>query len=346
MQERDVWVDYAKALGIVLVVFGHVARGLHDAGIPVNEPLFTLVDSVVYSFHMPLFFFLSGLFFYNSFGKRGALGLVGSKVDTIVYPYIVWSILQGLTEAFLSTYTNGNVSYSEVFTTLLWSPRAQFWFLYALFVVFVVATLVFSLLSRRAAAIALTASVLTYIYQSSLPDNFVVGYLAHNMVFLAFGMLFTSWAIPRHLGSNLVLSSTALSFVASQYVFHQSLGLTHSDKGAASLLLSLVSILFVVSLSVRLSRSPRKWLLLVGSSSMGIYLMHLFAGSGTRVILKRVLDVDSYAIHLSFGCFLGLFAPLVAVQLIKHFKIPFVFSAPVSTLVRVSCDKALQWTRR
>ena len=56
MQERQVWVDYAKAIGIVLVVYGHVARGLHNAGLLVDEGLFTLVDSVVYSFHMPLVF--------------------------------------------------------------------------------------------------------------------------------------------------------------------------------------------------------------------------------------------------------------------------------------------------
>jgi len=28
MQERNVWVDYAKAIGIILVVYGHVARGV------------------------------------------------------------------------------------------------------------------------------------------------------------------------------------------------------------------------------------------------------------------------------------------------------------------------------
>jgi fucose 4-O-acetylase-like acetyltransferase len=63
MQNRDHWVDYAKGLGILLVVYGHVSRGVFNAGIKVDAELFKLVDSVIYSFHMPLFFFLSGLFF-------------------------------------------------------------------------------------------------------------------------------------------------------------------------------------------------------------------------------------------------------------------------------------------
>ena len=35
-------------------------------------------------------------------------------------------------EVYLVRYTNGEAAFSEVFA-LLWEPRAQFWFLYALF---------------------------------------------------------------------------------------------------------------------------------------------------------------------------------------------------------------------
>ncbi|WP_043367549.1 acyltransferase family protein, partial [Cupriavidus sp. WS] len=62
---RDVWVDNAKGIGIILVVYGHVARGLHSAGIWSDATSFSFLDSAVYSFHMPLFFFLSGLYFLN-----------------------------------------------------------------------------------------------------------------------------------------------------------------------------------------------------------------------------------------------------------------------------------------
>jgi fucose 4-O-acetylase-like acetyltransferase len=63
MSERSAWVDYAKAIGVFLLVYGHVARGVFHAGIQIDEKLYRLTDSIIYSFHMPLFFFLSGLFF-------------------------------------------------------------------------------------------------------------------------------------------------------------------------------------------------------------------------------------------------------------------------------------------
>lgn len=53
---RYMWVDYAKAIGIILVVFGHVNRGLHSSGISVSNLFFAKIDSIIYSFHMPLFF--------------------------------------------------------------------------------------------------------------------------------------------------------------------------------------------------------------------------------------------------------------------------------------------------
>ncbi|MBL4602923.1 MAG: acyltransferase family protein [Emcibacteraceae bacterium] len=64
MKERIVWVDYAKAITIILVVYKHVANGVYNAGLPVNEANFLLGDSIITSIRMPLFFFLSGLFFF------------------------------------------------------------------------------------------------------------------------------------------------------------------------------------------------------------------------------------------------------------------------------------------
>ena len=49
MQQRKDYIDYAKAIGIFLVVLAHT-------------PLKNEVSDWIYVFHMPLFFFLSGVF--------------------------------------------------------------------------------------------------------------------------------------------------------------------------------------------------------------------------------------------------------------------------------------------
>ena len=60
MMARKVSIDIAKGLGISLVVLGHLID-YFKADLPGVYPY-------VYLFHVPLFFFLSGLFFKEDEG--------------------------------------------------------------------------------------------------------------------------------------------------------------------------------------------------------------------------------------------------------------------------------------
>lgn len=57
MNKRIEWIDIAKGIGMLLVIFGHFGMS------PKGKEIISFVKS---SFHMPLFFFISGLFFKES----------------------------------------------------------------------------------------------------------------------------------------------------------------------------------------------------------------------------------------------------------------------------------------
>ncbi|GAB3014946.1 acyltransferase family protein [Bowmanella dokdonensis] len=340
MQSRDLWVDYAKAIGIILVVYGHVARGLQKAGIGMPESTFLLLDSLVYSFHMPLFFFLSGLFFQASFARRGAGPLVWSKVDTLVYPYLLWSLIQGSVEVSLSAYTNGNLGFGAVFQ--LWWPRAQFWFLYALFAIFLVATLIQAMAGRMALSLMLILSLVLYSIALVIPVNFLLGSLFTHMVFFVGGMSFSLYANQDWFAKGKTCALLLGLFVLGQAGFHLLLDLHYSNKGGAALLLAMLSIATVVSISMQLARTSRKWLLLLGTGSMAIYLMHILAGSGVRVLLQKVLGIESLPVHLLMGCLAGLWLPVLVLKLADWLGIPYLLSAPVSRWLRRPQQKLRQ----
>jgi len=333
MANKDYWVDYAKAIGIILVVYGHVSRGVYNAGIDIPVAWHEKVDSIIYSFHMPLFFFLSGLFFYGSFFKRGARKLIFSKVDTIVYPYIVWSILQGLVEVFLADYINGHVSYSDVFS-LLWAPRAQFWFLYALFVIFCVSSIVFSFVRQGLVVLVFVLSTVVYLYPFILPDYFVFRFISANLVYFIFGVVFSLYFRAEKLSSTACVCLLAIGFGLCQFLFHYTFGLRYWDKGGALLLVSLLSIIFIVSFSAWASLKPNRLTAYIGASSLAIYLMHIFAASGVRVLLLS-FGVDSFVWQLAVGSFVGLFVPMLALVSIQKLKVPYLFSAPISDVAIV-----------
>jgi len=327
MQERNVWVDYAKAIGIILVVYGHVARGVFNAGLPMDEAEFVLVDSIIYSFHMPLFFFLSGLFFFDSLQKRGRGGLIINKIDTIAYPFIVWSLLQGLFEVALSNYTNGQVTLVEVFS-LLWMPRAQFWFLYALFLVFVVCTFLYAKADRRFFLPFVVLFGVLFVFQQDLTINNMTRFILGNTVFFALGVWFNevkAFFLARYSSLTLVFGAM---FIAGQYLFHVTFGMNYTDGGLPVLALATVSIFFMVALSMWLGQYRVDWLLFIGASSMTIYLMHILAGSGVRVILSKFMGIDSITVHLLIGTLIGTAAPLVAQLIINRYRLHFLLAPP------------------
>ena len=72
---RDDVIDIAKGIGILLVVLGHINHGW--------------LNHLIYLFHMPLFFFLSGSsLIYARKGFR-----IGTKIRTIIVPYFTFSII-------------------------------------------------------------------------------------------------------------------------------------------------------------------------------------------------------------------------------------------------------------
>ena len=56
--QRLHWLDYSKTIGMFLVVWGHTFKDNSQ-----------IVKDVIYSFHMPLFFFISG--FLHKSGQIG-----------------------------------------------------------------------------------------------------------------------------------------------------------------------------------------------------------------------------------------------------------------------------------
>ncbi len=79
--QRVEWADTLKAIGIFLVFLGHLQLS--------NK----LVISYIYSFHMPLFFFVSGLFFKYSDVTNGFKSFFIKKLRTRMVPYVLFGIL-------------------------------------------------------------------------------------------------------------------------------------------------------------------------------------------------------------------------------------------------------------
>ncbi|MCU6435778.1 acyltransferase [Undibacterium sp. Jales W-56] len=311
MNDRHIWVDYARGIGIMLVVYAHVARGLRNAGLPLDKASYMLIDSVIYSFHMSLFFFLSGLFFLASLDKYGAGKLMRGKVATIVYPYLIWSLLQGFIEVSLSAYTNAKTSVGEVLA-LLWMPRAHFWFLYVLFLIFGLAVLVYRQHQARRHGMIILSAAAFWVLHLYLALPFPFDYLANYFIFFVLGISVPSLLKQIEARPALYVLASLSIFIALQTLFHRTLHLIYTDHSLLLISLSCSGIILVTSMSMWLSRMRfTHWLGVIGQYSLPIYLMHILAASGTRIILSKIMHIDDVATQLLLACLAGILLPML-----------------------------------
>ena len=328
MQKKVTWIEYAKAIGIILVVYGHVARGVYTAGLPIDENLFQIVDRVIYSFHMPLFFFLSGLFLITSLKKWGRKNFVLIKASTVAYPYLVWSILQGSIEVYMNSYTNQGILFSDVLT-LFYQPRAQFWFLYALFTIFVFSALLYQSYKDKVIMGIFVFSLIIYIFRHNIPTIYGLNFFTGYFVYFAFGAVCSKWINSDFLRSKTALFSTLILFVLGQYLFINYTQFSNDPlHNINQLILVLISIAFIMSLAKNLPETPMSLLLLIGQSSFSIYILHVIFGSGARIILVNIFNISSLPTHLIFGCMGAIFAPLAITIIINKYRIGYIFSFP------------------
>lgn len=82
--DRIAWIDIAKGIVIILMVLGH-------SSIPKN------INNFIYSFHMPFFFFVSGMLISNKQSSSKRLTdlprYITRKINSLLIPFLIYSII-------------------------------------------------------------------------------------------------------------------------------------------------------------------------------------------------------------------------------------------------------------
>jgi fucose 4-O-acetylase-like acetyltransferase len=171
MRERIKEVSQMQSFGIFLVVFGH---SYVDTGILVSDPVSRVllsIHNIIYSFHMPLFVFISGfLFFYTRYGQDAFNygKFMYGKVKRLLVPYVVLTAVAFPIKVFISKYAMRPISFDlKVFLKSLVYPFDNpvffFWFLPTLFGIFVIAPLFLKIAEiRRKNLAAATVTILLF----------------------------------------------------------------------------------------------------------------------------------------------------------------------------------------
>ena len=102
-----------------------------------------LLHSLIYSFHMPLFFLISGYFLNTLSAARSRKEQIWKKFQRLMVPYVFVGLAYAPCKLLLSQFANDPFRLSNLWKMVIGvNPDGELWFLYSLFVisVFAIAT--------------------------------------------------------------------------------------------------------------------------------------------------------------------------------------------------------------
>ncbi len=172
---RISYIDVFRGLLMLLVVLGHAIGSSDD-----------YVNKIILSFHMPAFFFLSGICFHSR--SNNVLETLKKKSKSLVYPYFTFSILGVMLYWLLLAGTSKDLGVSVMQTVVgvIWNDdyygtivAPGFWFVYDLIWITLIHILTMRVNRSLKFCVVLLLSVYMYSSRFSLPSELLrilIGY--------------------------------------------------------------------------------------------------------------------------------------------------------------------------
>lgn len=183
---RIPYIDIAKGITIFLVIIGHAANNL-------DQPFYRLV---LYYFHMPLFFMLSGMLMKpkETYDKDTWKKMLKKNAIVLIVPYFIWGIMY----AKFSFYNIGRIGYGSWKSLTNAETLTSLWYIPCLYLVRIEVHLLFQLFKKLKTNILVSAvisSVIAFAIGFLLPYNDVRGYFwCFDISFVALGFVLLGFA--------------------------------------------------------------------------------------------------------------------------------------------------------
>ncbi|NRD10111.1 acyltransferase family protein [Rathayibacter agropyri] len=287
---RREWVDFAKGVAILMVVYYHTSLYLGDIGV---ENTLGRIKIVFELFPMPLFFLVSGLF-----GSRittwSFRDLWRRRLYPLLWLYVVWSVLRMV---FYLVVPLANGGLGELPATdplnlllLFFWPSSSYWFIYGLFL-FTLGAWLLRHVDHRV-QVALSAVVGT-LFTTGLINTTNVGWnrIGALFVFYLVGTLYSKRIIDfvEQKGARAFLYVTPVFVLLSAVLFLFPVRWVP--------FLGLAAQMAAVAMGILVSRALSRlrflsFFTICGERSLHIYLLHLYVIVVCITLLRVILPED------------------------------------------------------
>lgn len=324
-KERIEWIDSLKGFAISCVVLGHVVITVNV--VEEHQALLKALEKVIYSYHMPLFFMISGMTFSIAYGNSESGERRNAQALNLAMLYVIWSVMTGLVKYAMPGYVSMDVKLTDLLC-IFWKPIGPQWYLYVLAVFY----LLFGNLQirHRAAALVVLLAVSMVSAFPPMVDVFLVSRLLYHAFFFYIGMLFMCDRNHILFSKPATCSLTAMAVILMAVKWNDAMPVHDTP-----VLRNIVALGFSLMLSMLFSRvacfDKRGILNYLGKNSLPIYLIHHTVTTGSRTALAMLgLENGIVCVLLSFG--MSMLIPLIVVNIAKRIGLYTLLFNPIGML--------------
>lgn len=295
MNKNINWISISRTFGIVLVVLGHAITGA-DAE---NDIFGKIILTIISSFHMPLFFIISGYLFYKHINEVQLKSFIKNKIFDLLVPYTLMSTVYCL----LGRITNDDIYTLKALTKCLYRPISHFWFLYVLFFVSLFSFAFLKLLQidlNKIFVINIILLVTINAFKINLWQyDFPIYKIIYYNLFFFVGCLLNKHKYNGKIDSKFLI----ITFII--YIFGVLIIYFEKNNIFVDISCAVSGSLILFNLSNRLNA---KFLIYIGNNTMPIYLVHSLFLSFSRKLLSQVITENMLIAILT--SLVGLIFPL------------------------------------
>ena len=282
MINRCCWLDFSKGVAILLVIIGHALQYYLYPSTFSEE----MSWRIVYSFHMPFFFILSGTAF--SFSRKNGFSLffIMSRLRRLMIPFVSWALVNML----IMTLINEKVS---MLSYVINPAHGGLWYLWALFYIsifFCFITYVFTRIPYQ-----LIASLLFYValivLSNTASGKFGLNEISRYFIFFVLGYYARSLGWINYLVSSkkqcfLLFSAAVIIWCVAFFAF-----VPNSENNfvnwiyKSSIALSGSTVALLLCILMTSIKIPFKFVEMFGANTLGMYAVNTYIIYGLSVVL-------------------------------------------------------------
>ena len=338
-KNRIIWLDTLKGFATICVVLGHVVDGYMGAGFfPAHTQILRSLYNGTYTFHMALFFAISGMAYRLAYFWSDPHGSVVLKRDklrkqmlNLLLIYILYCLVMGAFKIIVATYVNKAVSPIDLL--LIWGkPIYPYWYLYVLIIYYFCFSFMLRrdwIQKRRIFFVVVLAAISCLSGFCNMHGWFQIQNVMKYALFFYIGIR-TAEDKSLNWGISLLLTACALAVVILYWNDQKYI----CNVPVISTVAPLGIVLFLIKLGSNSSICNRQGILsFLGKHSLEIYVLHCFFTAGNRLFLPK-LGIADFWTSMAVNLVSSIAIPVIVSMVSKKMGIYNLFFAPIRLIHR------------